>query len=110
MQAKIDVKPLSVNDAWQGRRFKTKEYLRYEKIMLLLLPPARLPEPPYSVWYEWGFSNMQSDCGNPEKCVSDIIQKKYGINDNQFMEIHLKKVKVKKGEEYVGIRIEHYEE
>lgn len=77
---------------------------------MLLLPQAEIPQPPYRVYYEFGFSNMQSDVGNPEKCISDIIQKKYGINDRDFIEIHLRKNKVKKGEEYIKIKIEHFEE
>lgn len=110
MEVRVDIKPLSVNDAWQGRRFKTPAYRKYEEAVLLMLPKGKLPEPPYEVWYEWGFSNMQSDVGNPEKCVSDILQKKYGFNDNQIMQMHLRKVKVKKGQEYVKARIEHYTE
>ena len=87
MEVRVDIKPLSVNDAWQGRRFKTPAYRKYEEAVLLMLPNGKLPEPPYEVWYEWGFSNMQSDVGNPEKCVSDILQKKYGFNDNQIMQM-----------------------
>lgn len=108
MEVKVDMKPLSVNEAWQGRRFKTRAYSKYEHDMLLLLPQVPLPDPPFEVWYEWGFSNIQSDVGNPEKMVSDILQKKYGFNDNKIMEMHLKKVKVPKGQEYVKARIEHY--
>ena len=110
MEQKVDIKPLSVNEAWQGKRFKTREYVGYEKEMLCRLKPGKLPDPPFEVWYEWGFSNMQSDVGTPEKCVSDILQKKYGFNDNKIMQMHLKKVKVPKGQEYVKARIEHYEE
>ncbi|MBO7323401.1 MAG: hypothetical protein J6U51_07455 [Bacteroidales bacterium] len=110
MEQRIDIKPLSVNEAWQGKRFKTREYSGYEKEMLLKLKPGRLPDPPFEVWYEWGFSNMQADVGNPEKCVSDILQKKYGFNDNKIIRMHLHKVKVRKGEEYVRFRIEHCEE
>ena len=52
MEQKIDIKPLSVNDAWQGKRFKTREYTGYEKEMLLKLKPGHLPNPPFEVWYE----------------------------------------------------------
>ena len=34
----IDIKPLSVNKMWQGRRYKTYEYQKYEKEFLYLLP------------------------------------------------------------------------
>jgi len=35
---RINYKPLSVNEAWQGKRFKTKAYKDYEKSLMLLLP------------------------------------------------------------------------
>ena len=110
METRIDIKPLSVNEAWQGRRFKTRKYEQYEHDCLLLLPALRMPDPPFTVFYEFGFSNIQSDLANPEKCISDIIQKKYGINDRDFMEMHLRKTKVRKGQEYIKVRIEHYGE
>ena len=34
----IPIKPLSVNEAWQGKRFKTNKYQKYERDMLILLP------------------------------------------------------------------------
>ena len=32
------IKPLSVNEAWQGKRFKTNSYKSYEKDVMRLLP------------------------------------------------------------------------
>jgi len=107
MDLHIDIKPLSVNDAWQGRRFKTDEYRKYERAMLWLLPKGRLPEPPYRVYYEFGFSTRLSDFDNPVKPLGDIMQKKYGFNDNEIYEAVIKKVVVKKGKEYIKIKIEH---
>jgi hypothetical protein len=34
---KIQIKPMSVNIAFQGRRFKTPLYKKYEKDLMLLL-------------------------------------------------------------------------
>ena len=31
----VNIKPLSVNQAWAGRRFKTPKYKAFEKEMLL---------------------------------------------------------------------------
>ena len=45
---KVEIKPLSVNAAWQGRRFKTEAYKKYEKEVLSALPELVLPEKPYS--------------------------------------------------------------
>lgn len=103
----IPMKPLSVNDAWKGQRFKSKDYKSYEIEMLIRLPVGKLPEPPYYVYYEFGFSNPRCDFDNPCKPLGDILQKKYGFNDNEIYEAHIKKVIVKRGKEYIKVRIEH---
>lgn len=104
---KLDIKPLSVNEAWQGKRFKSPKYKAYEKALMLMLPAVRLPDPPYKVYYEYGFSNSQSDYDNPTKEFQDILQKKYGFNDSKIYEANIRKVVVKKGQEYIKFRIEH---
>lgn len=103
----INMKPLSVNEAWQGRRFKTDKYEAYEMEMLLRLPPGKLPAPPYRIYYEFGFSNKQADFDNPCKPIGDILQKKYGFNDNEIYEAHIRKTIVKRGKEFIKVKIEH---
>lgn len=98
---KINMKPLSVNQAWQGKRFKSPKYKRYEQDLMLLLPPMALPIPPYHLSYEFGFSNICSDIDNPIKPMTDILQKKYGFNDRDISQLSIKKTKVKKGEEFI---------
>lgn len=108
-EIKIDIKPLSVNDAWQGRRYKTDEYKRYERAMLYMLPKMELPEPPYKIVYEFGFSTSLADYDNPCKPLGDILQKKYGFNDKEIYAAEIRKVVVKRGREYVRFRIEHWD-
>ena len=103
---KLNMKPLSVNEAWQGRRFKSRKYLSYQTEMLVRLPAGKLPPPPYFVYYEFGMNKLE-DFDNPCKPIGDILQKKYGFNDNEIYEAHIRKVPVKKGEEYIHIHIEH---
>ncbi len=97
----ININPLSVNRAWQGRRFKTKAYKQYERDVLYLLEPSLLllplPPPPYRIDIEFGFTSVLSDIDNPVKCFMDILQKKYGINDKDVYEMNLKKTIVKDG-------------
>lgn len=102
---RINVKPLSVNEAWQGKRFKTDKYNTYEKLCLLVLKPFKLPEPPYEVLYRFGFSNAASDLANPEKCITDILCKKYNFNDKHIHRMILEKVIVPKGSEFIEFRI-----
>lgn len=106
----IPMKPLSVNEAWQGRRYKTDAYKAYEMEMLLRLPKGQLPAPPYRVRYEFGFSNRQADFDNPCKPIGDILQKKYGFNDNEIYEAVIRKKVVPRGHEYIRVNIEHMEE
>ena len=102
---KIQIKPLSVNEAWQGRRFKTKKYEAFEYEFMFKLRPLELPDPPYSIYYEFGLSNVLSDWDNPIKPTQDVLQKKYGFNDKNIFEAIVKKVKVAKGEEYIKFEI-----
>lgn len=96
----LNIKPLSVNEAWQGQRFKTQKYLDFEKLVLLSLKPMAVPDPPYSVSFEFGMSNSLSDYDNAVKPLQDVLQKKYGFNDKDIFEAHIRKVKVAKGQEY----------
>lgn len=106
----IPIKPLSVNEAWKGKRFKTDAYKHYERSILFILPKGKVSEDSkLSVNIEFGFSSSGSDIDNPVKCLMDIFQKKYGFNDSHVYEINLKKVIVKKGKEYSKIEIKSIE-
>lgn len=99
---RIPIKPMSVNMAWKGQRFKTKEYKWYEQACMLLMPKGvDIPEGELSVYYEFGVSNAGADYDNPIKPIQDILQKRYNFNDSRIVEAHIRKVKVKKGEEYI---------
>ena len=102
----IKCKPLSVNQAWQGKRYKTPAYKCYEKEIYHLLPQLKLPEAgPLKLYLEFGFSSSASDWDNPIKPFQDILQFKYAFNDSRIFEAHVKKVKVKKGGEYIRFDI-----
>jgi Holliday junction resolvase RusA-like endonuclease len=103
---RIKIKPLSSNDAWKGRRFKTDLYKNYEKALLFKLDKGfKLPEAPYEIHFEFGFSNKASDWDNPIKSFQDILQKKYKFNDKDIYRAVVEKKIVPKGEEYVQFDI-----
>ena len=102
---KVDIKPLSVNQAYKGRRYKTTVCKNYELLVLSKLPRIKLPPPPFKVYYEFGFSNSASDIDNPVKIFQDILQKKYKFDDKLIHEMLVKKKKVKKGKEYIKFEI-----
>lgn len=102
----LDVKPMSVNKAWQGRRYKTKEYKEYERAMLHLLPNIEFTfKGNITIDITFGFSNSTSDIDNPLKPILDILQKKYKFNDRCVYELHVKKEITKKKQEFIKIRI-----
>lgn len=110
MMRKIDIPPLSVNKAWKGQRFKTNDYIKYQRDLLLLLPKITIPEPPFVVCYEFGFSNKASDYDNPIKQFQDILCKKYKFSDSLIYRAIIDKKIVKKGSEYIKFDIVHFNE
>lgn len=91
---------MSVNEAWQGRRYKTEEYKAYEKALEILLPEIEIPEGKLKLELEFGLSNAGSDWDNPIKPTVDILCKRYGFNDNRIYEAVVRKKKCKKNSEY----------
>jgi|AntRauTorckE6833_2_1112554.scaffolds.fasta_scaffold52342_2 Holliday junction resolvase RusA-like endonuclease len=107
----LDVKPLSVNQCWQGRRFKTKAYKQYEKALLQLLPNLQFNfKGDISVEIIFGFSNTTSDIDNPLKPILDILQKKYKFNDRCIYNLTVKKEITNKKEEFIKIKITDHNE
>lgn len=103
---KIFIKPLSVNECWQGKRYKTDKYSNYEDAMLNCLKPINIPEPPLRLYYEFGFSSKLADLDNCVKPLQDILQKRYSFNDKEIFEMTVVKKIVPKGSEYLQFKIE----
>ena len=98
----IKIKPLSVNQVWAGRRFKTVAYKDYEKSLSYLLPkelPLIIGKLKLDICF--GLSSKSGDIDNPVKPFIDILQKKYNFNDKNIYELLVKKQDVKKGEEFI---------
>jgi Holliday junction resolvase RusA-like endonuclease len=105
---KVKIKPLSINQAWQGRRFKSRSYIKYERDLLLLLPSIEIPQGEMSIDFVIGYSNKLSDIDNFLKPFQDILQKKYSFNDNRIYKITIEKEIVKKGEEFISFQVCKY--
>lgn len=106
MQITRQIKLLSVNECWCGRRFKTPAYKAYEAELLYTLPKRHISkDTPLKLEIEAGFSSKNSDLSNIIKPFEDILCKKYGIDDRWNFEINMKKKIVKKGEEYIKFSI-----
>ena len=100
----IKLKPLSVNKCWKGRRFKTKDYLDYEKCLLLMIGKQKMIKGYVEVEYHFHIKNYKmSDVGNFEKPLSDIIVKAGMIEDDRFIK-RLIIEKFKSNQEYLIIK------
>ena len=106
IQFKLNEKPLSINEAWQGKRFKTPIYKSYQETILLTMPKGKVDsDEMLRIEFFFGFSNKASDLDNPVKLLLDIAQKKYGFNDKNVFELNVRKCIVKKGEEFIQMGI-----
>lgn len=107
MNYQINIKPLSVNEAFKGKRFRTEKYDLFIRNMLLLLPKSILIPDASNIKLaiEFGFSSKSSDIDNCCKSFIDCLVKKYSFDDRHIYELHILKVIVKKGEEYIKFRI-----
>jgi hypothetical protein len=104
----IKIKPMSVNQVWQGKRFRTTAYDNYEKALMYMLPKKLiLPEPPFLIELEFGFSSAASDWDNPIKPFQDVLAKKYKFNDKLIKKGIVTIQKVKKGQEFIRFSIEN---
>ncbi len=101
----IKIKPFSINKAFQGRRFKTSDYKRYEEECLWLLKGNKKTEGEVKVIYRFYIKNYKaSDVGNFEKCLSDIITKAGLIEDDRYIK-RMTLEKFKSDKEYIEIEI-----
>ncbi len=106
---KVDIKALSVNKCWKGRRFKTEMYEDFERhLWLILNRKINLPEGKLKLIVLFGFSSKGSDIDNPLKPFIDTLQKKYLFNDNRIYRIEAEKVDVKKGKEFIDFKFESF--
>lgn len=102
---RIDVKPMSMNAAYSGRRFKTKLYKTYETACMIRMRAMVMPEGNLGIELRIGVSNRGFDADNSLKPIIDIMQKKYHFNDNRVYKVCVTKEVVPKGEEFIEFDI-----
>src|SRR3990167_1055293 len=96
----LDLKPLSVNAAYRGRRFATKELVKYKTDVCRLLPRMIIPKKTkLAVRYIFGVS-AATDGDNAIKAFQDALAERYVFNDKLIYEWHITKIAVPKGEEF----------
>lgn len=97
---RINVKPLSVNEAFKGRKFRTTKYDTFQKECMWLLPKIDIGSGKLMLTINFGFSSAGSDIDNSLKQTIDTLSKKYGFNDNKIYRLVVSKEVVPKGKEY----------
>ena len=103
---KLQIKPLSINEAYKGRRFRTSQYDTYIRQMMFILPDSlAIPQSNIKIFIEFGYSSHASDIDNGLKCFIDCLQKKYGFNDKLITELNVRKIKVEKPKEHIIFEI-----
>ena len=93
IQIEIKVKPLSINKAFIGRRWKTSECKAYEKELWYLLPSYKMITGEYELILEFYLKTYKrSDLSNLIKVLEDIIVKRgYVTDDRKCVALHVYK-------------------
>ena len=116
LHARINLKPLSANRmfARKGKTtFKSKDYTIYQETIQNQLQGTEWPFGTDRVHFhvEAGLSNRGADLDNVIKPILDTYQWIYeDFNDNKVYGIELEKYIVKRGSEYLDIRVREYED
>lgn len=105
IEVNLDIKPLSVNRAWQGRKYKTKEYNAWRREIEILMPRKEMIQGDVSVTVIYSLvRHRRTDLDNLFKTLFDsIVNRGYIEDDTRIVEIHAKKVKSKVNTIYFSI-------
>lgn len=105
---RVDIKPLTVNQAFQGKRYDTLKYKDWKSNIGFLLPKRiDIPAGDLAISVNFGLSTRASDLDNCLKPFLDALTKKYGINDNRYYSIKATKEIVSKGKEFIEFEIKN---
>lgn len=84
MSFTLRIKPLSINAAFCGRRFKTPAAKQYDNAVALLLPKGKVNGEYYKVEYDFYLRNFAMvDIDNLIKNLQDCIVRKGIISDDR---------------------------
>lgn len=111
MNIKLEVQPLSINKAFQGRRFKSPDYKRFEIDVCTCLPFSTKDTTKEEVFVRYIFyikNYGNADTFNMEKTLSDMLVKRGYIADDRYIRAgYVRKERVA-SLEYIEINIEPY--
>ena len=103
---KLAIKPISINEAYKGRRYSTPKLKKYKEQIGLMLKAGRLNQSArIGLKIYFGYSSSGSDIDNGVKPFLDCLQDKYSFNDNRIYELKVYKSVVPKGAEYITFEL-----
>ena len=108
LNVNLKLKPLSANKMFYRNKNKTVEYRRYQEEMrdYMMGMVWDFGKDPVAFEVTAGFSNRAADLDNIIKPILDTFQNIFDdFNDNRVYKIKLDKDIVKKGNEYVNIKV-----
>lgn len=100
MQFIIPLKPLPVSRAWQGRRFKTQAYKRWERDASIFVPKDTLKGKVEVTVEMWLKHDKTTDVDNQMKSLLDTLTK-CGVyeDDRMIYALHIHKYPATKDEQ-----------
>ena len=104
----INIKPVSVNCIYTGKRFLSPAGKQYKKALAWMIPKVCIPDGKLHIRYRFYFSSAGSDTANAEKAFTDSLAEKNGFNDNRVYKIEMEKFVVPKGQEKIQFEILPY--
>jgi len=110
------VKPISVNKAWYMNKKKSKDYEKFQEEMIPYLQGYTAPqrvrdnETTLSAEMIFGFSSVKSDVDNCIKTTLDTMQSWFGFDDRIIFELSARKYHVKRGDDYLKIKLQEIKE
>lgn len=110
------VKPISVNKAWYMNKKKSRDYMNFQEDMIPYLQGFSCPERVRDnqvkliAHFEFGFSSVKSDVDNCIKTSLDTMQSWFGFDDRIVFKLTAEKFHVKRGEDYLKIKLEEIKE
>lgn len=107
----VNIEPFSINKAWQGKRFKTKEYGYWREACMYALRGIEPVHGKVEVWTRFHIQHITTtDTNNLIKTLFDAMVDAKIIDDDRFIyREHHEKVPLVKGEgEKIEIEIQPY--
>lgn len=106
MWNKLNIKAISLNEAYRGKRFSTKKLKKFKIDIFKLLKPMKITKgKKLSVTYKFGVSSKSSDGDNLIKVTQDCLAEAYDFNDKIIYQWFVEKHDVAKGKEYIEFLI-----